>query len=130
MGTLVVGLSRSTQTPLDSLPRHKRGPQPRTLRRKAGLAGFQFHDLRHHAITELAESGASDQTIMSIAGHVSREMLERYSHIRLEAKRRAVEVLSQKAKSGSTSQTTSQMEYRGRPRKPQVQEKIGRGERI
>jgi hypothetical protein len=48
----------------------------RTLRREAGLAGFRFHDLRHHAITELAESGASDQTIMAIAEHVSREMLE------------------------------------------------------
>jgi hypothetical protein len=38
---------------------------------------------------------------MAIAGHVSREMLEHYSHIRLEAKRRAVEVLSQKGRSGS-----------------------------
>jgi integrase len=73
----------------------------RTLRREAGLAGFRFHDVRHHAITELAESGASDQTIMAIAGHVSREMLEHYSHIRLEAKRRAVEVLSQKGRSRS-----------------------------
>jgi hypothetical protein len=26
---------------------------------------------------------------MSIAGHVSRAMLERYSHVRMEAKRRA-----------------------------------------
>lgn len=59
------------------------------------MPGFRFHDLRHHAITELAESGASDQAIMAIARHVSREMLEHYSHIRLEAKRRAVEVLSQ-----------------------------------
>jgi hypothetical protein len=53
-----------------------------------------FHDLRHHAIAELAESGASDQTIMSIAGHVSRKMLERYSHIRMDAKRKALEALS------------------------------------
>jgi len=30
---------------------------------------------------------------MAIAGHVSREMLEHYSHIRQEAKRRAVESL-------------------------------------
>ena len=30
---------------------------------------------------------------MSIAGHVSRQMLSHYSHIRTEAKRRAVEVL-------------------------------------
>ena len=30
---------------------------------------------------------------MAIAGHVSREMLEHYSHIRLEAKRKALEML-------------------------------------
>jgi hypothetical protein len=30
---------------------------------------------------------------MAIAGHVSREMLEHYSHIRQQAKRRAVESL-------------------------------------
>jgi len=29
------------------------------------LAGLRFHDLRHHAITELAESQASDSAIMS-----------------------------------------------------------------
>ena len=37
--------------------------------------------------------GLSDQTIMSIAGHVSREMLDHYSHIRLMAKRKALEAL-------------------------------------
>jgi integrase len=61
---------------------------------KSAFAGLRFHDLRHHAITELAESLASDQTIMAIAGHVSLEMLQHYSHVRLEAKRRAVEGLS------------------------------------
>jgi integrase len=66
----------------------------RTLTRRAGLPGFRFHDLRHCAITSLAESGASDSTIMAIAGHVSRRMLERYSHVRMEAKRKAMEVLS------------------------------------
>ena len=30
--------------------------------------------------------------IMSIAGHVSRAMLSRYSHVRMEAKRRALDV--------------------------------------
>lgn len=61
---------------------------------KAGLPGLRFHDLRHHSITELAESGASEQTIKAIAGHVSQRMLDRYSHIRLEAKRSALEALS------------------------------------
>ena len=66
----------------------------RTLTKSAGLPGFRFHDLRHCAITSLAESGASDSTIMAIAGHVSRKMLERYSHVRMEAKRKAIEALS------------------------------------
>jgi len=59
-----------------------------------GLARLRFHDLRHHAITELAESTASDQVIRSIAGHVSQRMLEHYSHVRLEAKRRALDALA------------------------------------
>ena len=42
-------------------------------------------------MTELAESGAGDEVIMSIAGHVSRAMLSRYSHVRMEAKRRALD---------------------------------------
>jgi integrase len=66
----------------------------RTLTKKAGLPGFRFHDLRHCAITQLAENGASDSTIMAIAGHVSRRMLERYSHVRMEAKRNALEALA------------------------------------
>jgi integrase len=60
---------------------------------KQGLASLRFHDLRHHAITELAERGEADLTIMSIAGHISRRMLEHYSHIRMDAKRRALESL-------------------------------------
>jgi len=42
-------------------------------------------------VTELSESGAGDEVIMSIAGHVSRAMLSRYSHVRMEAKRRALD---------------------------------------
>jgi integrase len=61
---------------------------------KSPFHGFRFHDLRHQAITELAESKASDQTIMGIAGHVSRKMLQHYSHVRLEAKRSALDALS------------------------------------
>ncbi len=60
---------------------------------KSSTVGLRFHDLRHTAITVLAESRASEQTIMALAGHVSRQMLEHYSHIRMDAKRRAVEAL-------------------------------------
>ena len=70
----------------------------RTLTKKAGLAGFRFHDMRHCAITQLAEGGASDATIMSAAGHVSKRMLERYSHVRMEAKRKALKALAASTK--------------------------------
>jgi integrase len=59
----------------------------RSLTSEAGLAGFRFHDLRHQAITELAEAGAADATLMALAGHMSRRMLEHYSHVRMAAKR-------------------------------------------
>ena len=61
---------------------------------KSPTHGLRFHDLRHHAITELSEGQASDQTIMSIAGHVSLKMLAHYSHVRLDAKRKALDALS------------------------------------
>jgi integrase len=64
----------------------------KNVKERAGVSG-RFHDTRHTLITELAETGAGDQTIMDIAGHVSRQMLARYSHIRMEAKRRALEAV-------------------------------------
>jgi len=63
------------------------------VREKADVKG-RWHDNRHTLITELAETGAGDEVIMSIAGHVSRAMLSRYSHVRMEAKRRALEEIA------------------------------------
>jgi integrase len=68
----------------------------KNLTEKAKLPGLRFHDLRHHCITKLAEAGVPDQTLMSIAGHVSREMLEHYSHIRMQVKRDAVGALERR----------------------------------
>lgn len=65
----------------------------RNLTKEARIQGLRFHDLRHHCITKLAEAGVPDHTLMSIAGHVSRDMLEHYSHIRMQAKRDAVATL-------------------------------------
>ena len=66
------------------------------LKEKAGIAG-RWHDGRHTFITDLAESGeASDETIRDMAGHVSKQMLKHYSHIRMEAKRRAVTALERR----------------------------------
>lgn len=65
------------------------------VRKRTGVNG-RLHDARHTLITELAESGAGDETIMDIAGHVSRQMLRHYSHIRMQAKREALEAVLQK----------------------------------
>lgn len=63
------------------------------VRGNAKVVG-RWHDNRHTLVTELAESGAGDEVIMSIAGHVSRAMLSRYSHVRMEAKRRALDEIA------------------------------------
>ena len=65
----------------------------RAALKRTGLA-IRFHDLRHACITKLAESQASEQTIMAIAGHLSRAMLEHYSHIRMAAKRAALDSIA------------------------------------
>ena len=59
------------------------------LRELAGVH-CRLHDLRHTFATRLAESGASESTMLALMGHMSRAMLERYSHIRMAAKRQAV----------------------------------------
>jgi integrase len=66
------------------------------VKKNAGVIG-RWHDSRHTFITDLAESGqASDETIRDLAGHVSKQMLKHYSHIRMEAKRRAVDSLTKR----------------------------------
>jgi integrase len=69
----------------------------RNARRKANVKG-RFHDTRHTFVTDLAESGqASDEVIRDMAGHVSKDMLKHYSHIRTQAKRSAVNALNAKS---------------------------------
>jgi len=65
----------------------------RTALKRAGFH-CRFHDLRVTCITKLAESQASDMTIMAIAGRVSKRMLEYYSRIRVEAKRAALDAIA------------------------------------
>jgi integrase len=66
-------------------------------KKKAKVTG-RWHDNRHTLITDLAESGAGDETIRDIAGHVSKQMLKHFSHIRMAAKRAALEsIVTKKA---------------------------------
>jgi predicted Zn-ribbon and HTH transcriptional regulator len=48
-------------------------------------------------ITDLAEQGAPDEVIRDVAGHVSKQMLKHYSHVRMQAKRKAMELLVEPA---------------------------------
>ena len=61
----------------------------------AELPGLRMYDLRHHCITALLQNPKiSEETVTAIAGHVSKAMLRKYSHIRLEYKRRALDSLT------------------------------------
>jgi integrase len=68
------------------------------LRDAAGLRGLRFHDLRHTVVTRLLEAGEPDHVVESITGHLSRRMLEHYSHIRLSAKKAALDRLGRTGK--------------------------------
>lgn len=52
-----------------------------TAVRKAKLADFRFHDLRHSAASYLAMNGASTIEIAAILGHKTLAMVKRYSHL-------------------------------------------------
>jgi integrase len=80
---------------------------------RAGLQ-LRFHDLRHTCITKIAESQASEQTLMAISGHVSRRMIEHYSHIRMEAKRAALDAIAKPDSDGAVAQNWAQPPIKGK----------------
>lgn len=48
-------------------------------RQRLGLSQFDLHALRYRGVQELAWSGCSDEEIMSISGHSSKEMVKKYA---------------------------------------------------
>jgi integrase len=61
---------------------------------KQAKVHYRWHDLRHTFVTHLCENPLnSEQTIMTLAGHVSKKMLDTYSHIRVKAKQDAIRAL-------------------------------------
>jgi integrase len=58
--------------------------------RKDTKVSCRLHDLRHTFATRLAENGVPESTMLALMGQMSRSMLERYSHIRMTAKRDAI----------------------------------------
>jgi hypothetical protein len=72
-----------------------------TAVRAAAKVSCRWHDMLHTFVSKMAECQASDATIMSLAGHLSRKMMEKYSHTRNEAKRRAISALDVKTQTDS-----------------------------
>jgi len=64
------------------------------LVRSVARVSCRLHDLRHTFCTRLAENGVPESTMLALMGHMSRAMLERYSHIRMAAKREAVAAIT------------------------------------
>jgi|RhiMetdeSRZDD1v2_1073273.scaffolds.fasta_scaffold495855_1 integrase len=49
--------------------------------KRAGIADFHFHDLRHTAASYLAMNGASLHEIAEVLGHKTLAMVKRYAHL-------------------------------------------------
>jgi integrase len=60
------------------------------LRKATGFVHLNPHDLRHHCITRLLENDVNPATVVAIAGHVTRKMMEYYAHQRVRVKYAAV----------------------------------------
>src|SRR5262249_22368774 len=54
------------------------------LRRRAGVSGLRFHDLRHEAVSRFFEKGLSVPEVAMISGHRDPRMLFRYTHPKAE----------------------------------------------
>ncbi len=63
----------------------------------ADLPGLRPYDMRHTCITDLlSDPEVSEETATAIAGHISKEMLKTYSHIRVEEKRKALNAVMER----------------------------------
>lgn len=68
------------------------------IRERAGLKHIRMYDMRHHVVTKMLENPEiSEQTVQETAGHVSKRMKDRYSHIRNARKRDALTSVETKA---------------------------------
>lgn len=63
------------------------------IRKEAGFPTLRPYDLRHMAITNMAEVGVPIHIILAFAGHISQKMQQHYVAISMQAKRGAAEAM-------------------------------------
>jgi len=93
------------------------------LREATGFHNLKPHDLRHHCITKLLENDVNPETVIAIAGHVGRKMLEYYAHQRSGVKYEALLKLDPKKKPAAKAPVR---ERQGDPQPPAALEKATR----
>ena len=64
--------------------------------RKAGIADFRFHDLRHSAASYLAMNGATLAEIAEVLGHKTLQMVKRYAHLSEQHTAKVVAAMNEK----------------------------------
>jgi integrase len=124
-----VGFAGDKREPFiyDVKPSRQAGEWKSAWRAVCSRAGvnYRWHDLRHTFITRLAENPAvSEQTITALAGHVSKRMLERYSHIRRAAKQAAIASLERADFQEGRAQNWAQSDNRDSADIAAVSEKV------
>jgi integrase len=83
--------------------------------RKAAGVNCRLHDFRHTFVSRLGEAKEADAILTALSGWMSRKMLERYSHTRNDAKRRAVELLVSNEVEQDSPQNPPQQATQGNP---------------
>jgi integrase len=73
-------LTYESAVPVFSINANTLDTQWRKATNSAGCVDLHFHDLRHEGTSRLFERGLNIAEVMTITGHSTKEMVDRYSH--------------------------------------------------
>ena len=88
-----------------------------TACRRANIAGFHWHDLRHTAASWMVQRGVPLDTVRSVLGHARIETTMRYAHREVTAERAAVDAIAAHLRHSPTAapaQATERKRFSGK----------------